>query len=297
MSEEFFDFYLSGRPRLFGSTCNYRESIYAVFGVPFDSTSSFLPGSRFAPLFIRLYSQDTQPTIGRTPLNPILSRVSDLGDLNFTNNVREMLKRTWRIAKKIISDGKIPIIIGGEHTLTLASALASASENSPIIVFDAHLDLLDEYMDTRTNHATWLRRLTEKRVLNVIVVGVRDFGEEELSYAEENSVKIILSESIHSSLSDVIEELRKVSHSEKPPYISVDIDVLDPAYAPGVGNPVSGGLTPIQLDSLLRAVSDKGFIGFDIVEVNPLIDKGLSAIQAVRAIAQVLSTPSVSLLE
>ncbi|MEN2974841.1 MAG: agmatinase [Candidatus Caldarchaeales archaeon] len=280
-------YYLKRRTTLFNVGEDYERAEYIVFGVPFDSTVSFLPGCRFGPHAVRLFSEN----IGSPSLERAYSKIADVGDLIPTIDVKWMLRRTFRIVRRISSRNKKPIIIGGEHTLTLASLKAIAKHYDPtIIIFDAHLDLLDEYLDSRINHATWLRRFLEEEKRRVVVIGCRDFLEEEIRYGEENLEMIILSDSISRSLDVELDRFRGLLKNSKNVYISIDVDVLDVGSRLGVSNPSPGGITLHQIVEFLKMASEKNVVGMDVVEVNPLIDMGVSASYASYLIAYILSS-------
>ena len=284
MKGDWIKLYLSRKPLFMGSEKSYEDSVFAVFGAPFDATSSYRPGARFAPLSIRIASEN----MGVIGVREV--KLSDLGDLHPSNSVNKMLKMIWRVVNEIMSDEKIPVILGGEHTISLASALAASRKGYGILVFDAHLDLRNEFMDTRVNHATWLRRLSERlRGSRIMVVGARRFIDEELSYAKGSGIEVILMKEIEKDLRSSMDRVKKFTSDLSGIYLSIDIDVLDPSYAPGVGNPEPNGLSLTQLLSLMEAISGR-LIGLDIVEVNPLFDLGQSSICAAYILSEALSS-------
>lgn len=289
MKGRWLDFYLWRRPTLFSSYKEYEEASFAAYGFPIDLTSGFRPGSRFGPQAVREFSERLENPYGESVLD-----LADLGDFPPTNSLRMALRRVWRVVHEIVGDGKIPVGIGGEHTMTLASASATCQEGCGLMVFDAHFDMRDEYLDTRVNSATWLRRLLEKRRLNVMVVGVRGFDVEERAYAEENGVTYYLSVDVESRFSLVADEIEDYVSRNHAVYLSIDIDVLDPAYAPGTTYPEPCGISPTRLYELLRIACKGKVIGLDVTEVNPLYDYGQSAIYAAKAILEVLSSPTIS---
>jgi len=274
MQNDLLRFYLKSRLSLFSVGEDYENAEYIVFGVPFDSTTSFIPGCRFGPLAIRLFSENVDyPDVDETSL-----RIADLGDLLHTVNVRWMLKRVYRIVKKIIGDGKKPVILGGEHTLTLASLKALAKYTIPtIVIFDAHLDLRSEFMDTKINHATWLRRFLDKKKGKIAVIGYRDYSREEIEYAEKNIDLLISTEDIEENIDESVDRLSNFLKNSEKIYVSIDLDVLDHVSIFGVSNPSPRGLTYRQITKLLDNIFREKIIGIDIVEANPLIDKGVSA--------------------
>ena len=254
---------------------SYEESEFILFGVPFDATVSFRPGARFAPMEIRRASEN----IEFSSLSGI--RLADVGDLSLTNSVTWMLKRVSRIVGEILSDGKTPIILGGEHTLTLASALKVCKRGGGLIVLDAHLDLRDEFMDTRLNHTTWLRRLLERfGDLKMMIIGVREASSDLTDYAEKKRIKILKANRIMKEYVGSIKAVKDYVSTLNEVYLSIDMDVLDPAYAPGVSNPEPCGLSPTMVREIVEEICSIKLGGLDIVEVNPLFDFGQTSCYA-----------------
>lgn len=277
MHESWIEFLFRRGPLFMGSEKNFDEADYVAFGVPFDGTSSYRPGSRFAPLDLRLMSEYLEL--------PEEQRISlcDLGDLHPTGSVELMLRRVGEAVEKIVERGKVPVILGGEHTLSLA-AMSRMKDPGSLIVFDAHLDMRDEFMDTKLNHSTWLRRLLEKHEAErVIIVGARAYSGEERDFAEKHGVEIISSMEIFFDFRTSARKLRALTSGAANVYLSIDLDVLDPAYAPGVSNPEPGGISPIHLYELVKMCSEAGLAGLDLVEVNPLFDDGMAVANAVYA--------------
>jgi len=285
MQNDILRLYLKSRLSLFSVGEDYENAEYIVFGVPFDSTTTFIPGCRFGPLAIRIFSEN----IDYPDMDEVCLRIADLGDLVPTVNVRLMLKRVYRVVEKIIGDEKKPIILGGEHTLTLASLKALAKHVEPtVIIFDAHLDLRSEFMDTRINHATWLRRFLEKKTGKVAVVGCRDFSREELEYAEKNVDLLISTESIEKNIDEAVDRFNNFLKDSGKIYVSIDLDVLEQQGIIGVSNPSPRGLTYIQINKFLNKIPIEKIIGLDIVEANPLIDRGVSASHGAHLISYII---------
>lgn len=290
MSRNWINFYLYKGPSFIGTAKSFEEAVYIAFGVPFDATASCRPGSRFAPMFLRMMSENLE-----VPEEELI-KLADLGDLPLTNSVDMMLRRVGIVVERIMEHGKIPVILGGEHTLTLASA-SKIPRDTILVIFDAHLDLRDEYMDTRVNHTTWLRRLIEEKPdLGTLIIGARAYLREERECAEENGIKIITSCEINEDFHKSCEKISKIISGSDKIYLSIDIDVLDLGYAPGVGNPEPWGISPAHLFQLIRLVSSRELVGVDVVEVNPLFDNGESTANAVYAVYEALLTSSITSL-
>ncbi|MEM1711847.1 MAG: agmatinase [Nitrososphaerota archaeon] len=277
MSGNWIEFLFYRGPSFVGAGASFEEADYAAFGVPFDATASYRPGSRFGPLSLRVASEYLE-----LPAEKMI-RLCDLGDLHPTNSVEVMLRRVGEAVERIEESGRIPVIIGGEHTLTLGSASRLRSMGC-LVILDAHLDMRDEFMDTKINHTTWLRRLLEeRRIERVIVAGARAYVDEESSAADEMGIHIITSTEIFLDLRGAMKKLEALTSGLENIYLSIDVDVLDPGYAPGVSNPEPGGIAPIHLYELIKLVAGKGLAALDIVEVNPLFDDGSAAACAVYA--------------
>lgn len=277
MSRDWIRFLFYKGPSFVGTDASFEDADYAVFGVPFDATASFRPGSRFAPLSLRIMSEYLELPAEKS------IRICDLGDLHPTVSVDVMLRRVGEAVERIVEAGKIPVILGGEHTLTLGS-IPRLGGIGGLVIFDAHLDMRDEFMDTRINHTTWLRRLLEeKRMEHVIVVGARAYTEEEFAVADDMGVQLVTSSEIFLDFRGAVKKLDALTSGLKNIYLSIDVDVLDPGYAPGVSNPEPGGIAPIHLYELIKIVAARGLMAMDIVEVNPLFDNWSAAACAIYA--------------
>ena len=261
----------------------------SVFGVPFDATSTYRAGSRFAPnaireafLNIEVYFRDLDVDLEKVC-------IEDLGNLKQTGSVHSMVVAVQKITEELLQQNKLPAILGGEHTLTYASY--SATRSSMLVVFDAHLDLRDEFADMKLSHATYLRRLLEEVDTEVIVIGARAASKEEWEFAEKKRVKVIPPPAEDRSLQDYVKTVRSTI-GQKSIYVSIDLDVVDPAYAPAVGNPEPGGLTSREFLTILSALKGCRLVGFDIVELDPLLDTGASAALAAKALALLIALAS-----
>ena len=255
------------------------EAKYVVIGVPFDFTSTYRPGSRFAPSAIREASQNLETYCLRNGLDVEDLSIGDIGDLDIIEDVEGTLQRLQLVLKEILDAEKNPIVLGGEHTVTYGCV--KAFNDVAVISFDAHMDLRDEYLGSKLSHATFMRRLCEQLGSETIVeVGVRAVCREELNFAEKTGLKYVTSLDIMRSVKDINKEIKDVLSSFSQVYVTIDMDVLDPAYAPGVGNPVPEGLSPTTLLDILQNICDYNVVGFDVVEVAPQYDSGITSLQA-----------------
>ncbi|MCD6503928.1 agmatinase [Candidatus Bathyarchaeota archaeon] len=268
----------------------YEDSDYVVLGVPFDYTSTFRSGARFAPNHIRIASLNIETYSLRFGVDVEEVRVTDVGDLDVSGNVDETLRRTRKVVEDLVADGKIPILIGGEHTLTLGSVKAFDGKVG-VVCFDAHLDLRDEYLGLRVSHATFMRRICESiGPENVLIVGVRALCREEAEFAQESGVNMIsMLELENSGLKKSIEKLRRFVKSHERLYVSIDMDVLDPSIAPAVQNPEPEGLSLHELIGFMAECMVKTS-ALDLVEVTPVYDNGVTCIYAAKVIYEALSS-------
>ncbi len=252
-------------PMSFLNTSGYDEAEVVILGIPLDKTTCFKPGTRFGPRRIR------NMFFGLEDYSPMNERyysslkVYDMGDV-VVNNLNSTLDEAERIVEKIYRDGKKVIGLGGEHTITLPIVKAVSKFYDDLVVFhlDAHFDMADEYEGQRISHACVMRRVTELGI-DVIHYGIRSGDKEEWEIAKTLS----------------FDELRETLKGLDHVYVSLDIDVLDPAYAPGTGTPEPGGLSYKELVEALRL--PKNVVGFDIVEVSPPLDcNDITSITAAR---------------
>lgn len=253
-----------------GSCDDYDGARAVILGAPMDQTVSFRSGARNGPRSIRSVSEVLEEYSPRLDRDLAELTYTDLGDiLIIPGKVEENLERIEKSAEKVLQDGKFPIILGGEHLVTLPAVRCAASlfQGLAVIHFDAHADLREQYLGMGLSHATVMRRVVE--IIggeNLFQFGIRSGTREEFAYAR-SSVNFF-PDAIN------MEDITRVAGSlkGKPVYITLDIDVLDPAYAPGTGTPEPGGCTPAQVFSALEALSGLNVVGFDLVEVCPAYD-------------------------
>jgi agmatinase len=285
----FLELYTSPASPFAGAEREFKEAEYVVIGAPLDLTSSYRPGSRFAPQAIRELSQTIEGFSLRTRRSIEELRIHDAGDLHVSGDLEETLRRLELVTGEIRREGKTPVIIGGEHTITAGSA-RTIDGGLVVLCFDAHLDLRDEYMGRRMCHATVMRRLLEdRRPERIVMVGTRAVSRDELEYAEERGVKFISSMEINREGSE--ETISRINSllGGGPMYLSIDLDVLDPAFAPAVQTPEPGGISTSQLLEIISGISLEGLAALDIVEVAPQYDYGATAAAAAKIIFEVLT--------
>ena len=196
----------------------------------------------------------------------------------------EMVKK---VTGELVADRRPLFILGGEHSITYA-AYTSFPADTGFIVFDAHYDMRDGYAGAELSHAAYLRRIAEERGPDGILhVGARAFAREELEFLRENSIRTVSDRQVRDGEGPDI--IRDFASSFDSVYVSVDMDVLDPAFAPGVGNPEAAGMTSRELFDHLGALADARISGGDIVELNPHFDSGATAAAAAKVLSNLIA--------
>ncbi|WP_341200944.1 agmatinase [Planomicrobium okeanokoites] len=255
-----------------GSHPNYDESKAVLYGMPMDWTVSYRPGSRFGPNKIR------EVSIGLEEYSPYLDRelhevkFFDAGDipLPFGNPEKSLLEIETYV-HTLLTDDKIPVGMGGEHLVSLPvmKAVASKYDDLAIIHFDAHTDLRENYEGEEYSHSTPIRKIADHiGPTNVYSFGIRSGMKEEFEWAKEQGM--------HISKFEVLEPLKEVlpTLEGRNVYVTIDMDVLDPAHAPGTGTVDAGGITSRELLASIHAIAASGVnvVGFDLVELAPVYD-------------------------
>jgi agmatinase len=266
------------------------EARYVVLGVPYDHTSTYRAGSRFAPRAIREASLNIETYSLRTGVDIEHVPIYDAGDLHVVDSATETLTRLEKVTKDLVSAGKMPVVMGGEHTIT-QGVVRSLPTSVGVVSLDAHGDLRDEYGGGKISHATVLRRITEKVGTDgVFVLGIRALCREEVEFIRAEKIQTMTPSEIRElGLAKALERVRTFTKRFQHTYLTIDTDALDPAFAPGVSNPEFNGLTPDELMILATAVADSRMIGFDLVEVCPNFDSGATAVAAARIMFEVIA--------
>jgi len=272
-----------------GFQSSFDEADYVILGVPLDVTSTFRAGCRFAPSAIRQASLNLETYSFRADVDAEDLMVHDLGDLHVTSKVDETLNQLELVVKEILEAQKLPILIGGEHTITLG-ATKCINENIAIVSFDAHLDMRNEYMGLVTSHTTFMRRIYEQvKPQKILEIGTRAVCKEELDFAKNQRIQFLTVQQImEDGLKKTIQKIgNRLSESDKI-YLTIDMDVLDPAFAPAVQNLEPEGLDMHTILELLYEVCKHPIIAFDLVEVTPHYDTGTTTIQSAKIILETL---------
>lgn len=252
----------------------------ALVGVPFDCGTSYRSGPRFGPRNIRVQSAMIRP------YNPVLKvspfdclRVGDYGDLSVNPlSIEETYRLIQKGLKPIYDAGTIPICVGGDHSILLPLLRAAHAKHGPVtlVQLDAHSDTWDQYWGSKYSHGTPVRRAIEEGLLaepHILQVGLRGqlYGPEDMDYIHEHKIGVITSEEFHEHGLALVREKLKAFRGRKT-YLSLDIDVVDPAFAPGTGTPQVGGLSSAQILDLVRELKGLNLVGCDLVEVSPPYD-------------------------
>jgi len=277
------ELFVSQSPIFSGCQRTFEETDYAILGVPFDFTSTFRTGARFGPLAIREASQNIETYSFRSDIDVENLKIHDIGDLHITAKIDETLKRLELVVKDVLEAKKTPVTIGGEHTITLG-ILRAIGKNAAVLSFDAHLDLRNEYLGQRISHTTFMRRIYEKiRPERILEVGTRAACKEELNYAKKSHIQFFTTEQTRKDgVEATTKRINKALEDIKKVYLTIDMDVLDPAFVPAVQNPEPDGLCMRTFLDVLCEICDNRVVAFDVVEVAPHYDSGISAMQAAK---------------
>ena len=271
---------------------SFEEANYVVFGVPFDVTSTYRTGARFGPTAIRQASLNLETYSFRSGMDVENLRLFDAGDLNVSTDPKKTVDMLTKVVEDILAANKMPVAIGGEHTLALgiARGLGAKAAETAIVSFDAHLDLRSEFLGLDLSHTTFMQLISETvNPGRIIEVGTRAVCKEERAYAAKAGIEFFTTQQILMEGSKkTSNRLKKELADFKNIYITVDLDVLDPAFAPAVQNPEPGGIDTNTLLDLVCELCDKRVVGFDLLEVAPAYDQGVSAIVAAKVMFEML---------
>jgi len=269
---------------------DYERARYVVMPIPYDASSSWRPGARYAPAAVIAASEHLEyfdeelgaeyHTAGIATLEPLEQDVT---------GPEAMCRRVERAARKVVRDGKTLIGLGGEHTITfgLVEAVRKRFKNLCILQVDAHADLRDEYQSGRFSHGCVMRRIAETGT-RIVGVGIRSISKAEHRYARKNSSRIVHVTARQCAESEDWLEMVLDALGEQV-YVTIDIDGLDPSVAPGAAMPEPGGLDWYQICSLLRAVAEeKRIVAADVVEVCPVQGQGVTEYTAARLIYKLI---------
>ena len=251
-----------------GSITTYESSKIVILPVPYDGTTSYLPGTRFGPQeiinasrFLEFY--DMEEEFG--PYENIIFTDDEIETSK--NNPKDVIMDVKYLVSKILNDGKFPVILGGEHSISLGPILSflETKKKFTVIQFDAHTDLREEYENTAYSHASIARRILE--YTDLIQIGIRSSSKEEMEFIKKHNKPTILK-----ALDFSLDKLYKIlKNAQDNIYITLDVDVFDPSIIPSVGTPEPGGLTFRDISDALKLINcSKNVIGIDFVELAPI---------------------------
>ena len=270
-----------------GCESSFEEASIVLYGAPFDSTTSFRPGARFGPSAMRHESFGLETYSPYQDKDLIDISVFDSGDLELCFGSSEIaLSDIQKRAEEILKAGKFPLLLGGEHLVTLGAVRAAAAKypDLHIIHFDAHADLRDDYLGAKLSHACVLRRCHE-------IVGdghihqfcIRSGEREEFQFASRHT-------DFHPFTFEGLEEIvRELKEKQVPVYFTIDLDCMDPSVFPGTGTPEAGGVSFLELLKAIRTVSQANLVGADVNELAPMLDaSGVSTATACKVLRELL---------
>lgn len=268
-----------------GCESDYNESSIVVFGAPFDSTTSFRPGTRFASQVMRGESWGLESYSPYQDLNLYDFNIFDGGEIELPfGNSEGALAKIEEFSTKVVEDGKIPAMIGGEHLVTLG-AFKGVFKKYPdvhVIHFDAHADLREHYLGQKLSHATVMHRVWDLVGDNKIFqFGIRSGEREEFLWGKEH---VYTNKFNCDNLEYALEKIK-----DKPVYVTIDLDVLDPSVFPGTGTPEPGGIQFNELLNSILKLKGLNIVGFDINELSPQYDQtGASTAVACKVLREML---------
>jgi len=267
----------------------YGEAGYVFFGVPFDATSTHRKGASGAPRRIREESYNFETYVMEADLDLSEVKMADVGDINTLNSLEDqtaLMDKIYSLTSRILKDKKVFLMAGGDHSITppAVDSFASVHPSGFYLVLDAHLDFRAVFDENPLSHACSSRRVAE--ILgeeNMAIIGVRSMSSKERDEAKRYGLKYYPSWDVADKgiLSIITELLEEKGLAKRPIYLSIDMDVVDPAFAPGVGNPEPWGLHPKELLEVLRILG-ANIKSMDITEVNPKYDVGNTSSLAAR---------------
>lgn len=267
------------------ANATFEDAEFVILGIPFDRTASFRSGARFAPNAIREASYNFETYLFEHEVDLLDVNFHDAGNLEELGTVDEMVKHAGSFIEGVVSKGKFPIVLGGEHSVTIPAV--RSFRDVGVVSIDAHLDFRQEYLGERNSHACVTRRIAEHVGMeNVVVLGVRSMSREEVG---DEMPEFIDSFTIREEgMERAVRRAMSLIGKEKI-YLTLDIDGIDPACAPGTGTPEPFGISDLDVKKCIDMLSSR-LVGFDLVEVCPNYDKGNTAALSARLVREVMAT-------
>ncbi len=271
-----------------GCDADYASARIVLFGAPFDSTTSFRPGARFGPAAMRHESFGLETYSPYQDADLLDRSILDAGDLELCfGSAASALAEIEARAAEILRDGKLPLLLGGEHLVTLGAVRAVLARYPALEVlhFDAHADLRDDYLGARLSHACVIRRvhdlLGDGRIHQFCI---RSGDREEFRFARDGHT------ALHPfGFEGLAETVARLREADAPVYLTIDLDCLDPAILPGTGTPEAGGVGFPQLLEAIRSACGARVVGADVTELAPMLDpSGASTATACKVLRELL---------
>jgi len=277
------------RPAFSGFETDYDTADYILFGFPMDNTASYRAGSKNMPAFVREASLniETNSLFSGNDMAHIL--LHDLGDIIVSARQHDrQINEAQEIIQSIREANKVPVMIGGEHSIT--EAVIDSFSDSLFVVLDAHTDLRSEYLGDDDSHACVCYKIANRLDPDQLLqIGIRGLSPEEIQFASEHDISQITSlQILQSDVDSIITKINKKIEAYDSIYLSFDMDVYDPAYAPGVGTPEPLGLSPLLAFKIIHGIK-KEIKGIDINEMTPNYDpSGVTSILAAKTLQEIL---------
>jgi agmatinase len=269
---------------------SFDEAEYIIFGIPYDKTSSFRKGAIQAPKEIRLASWNFETFNLKTGIDLCDIKFHDYGNLDVEDDKPIMMvEKVREFTSKLVKKNKFPIAIGGEHSIS-SGIIQAFPKDIAVLSLDAHIDFRESYENEPYNHACVTKRIADHiNIENIVVLGVRSAAKEEFEDAKKEKLFFIDAYNIRKTGFKKALEDTKSHLSNKKIYLTLDIDVIDPAYAPGTSTPEPFGLNPFDILDCIDCFSSK-IIGFDIAEVCPPFDNGETSLLAAKFIRYIMNS-------
>jgi len=254
----------------------------ALIGIPFDGGTTYRPGTRFGPRNIRVQSAMIRPWNPVLKMNPFEKwRIGDFGDLSINPlSIEDTYRRIAEQLTNVLRTGARPVSVGGDHSILLPILRAIHKQFGPVafVQLDAHGDTWGGYFGSPHSHGTPVKYAVEEGLIEegcALQVGLRGqvYSEADFDFAKKHHIQIVTAEEYHSGGVEVVKRHLK-KFRNRPTYVTLDIDVVDPAFAPGTGTPQVGGLSSAQILDLVRGLQGLKLVGCDLVEVSPPYDNG-----------------------
>jgi agmatinase len=253
---------------------SFDDATFVIYGVPFDNTSSFRAGSRWAPDEMRKVSYNFETYNPDLGVDLCDVPIHDMGNCDTYASIDDTLEEVYLTSRQIVDAGKIPIMMGGEHSLTYP-CVKSLGKKVGFVVMDAHCDLRTEYRGIEHNHACVSRHVIEDLADKYVTIGVRSGPKEEWDYIRDNrGIRAYTADDVFEmGIEAVLDEADHYLEGCDKIYLSLDMDAIDPSFAPGLGTPEPFGMTPREVRTVIRHFAPRA-AAFDLVEISPEYDAG-----------------------